>query len=69
MNTRLQTRVSRYFIAEEIEQDKETARIVEEAVDIDGEDNVEPKYDHSLDDDDFGQALHGDLNGADENIK
>ncbi len=67
MNTRSQTRVSRYFTTKEIEQDEETIRIAEERaaeprVYIDGTDdndnddednNVEPEYDPSSDDDDF----------------
>jgi hypothetical protein len=72
MNTRSQTRVSRYFTAEEIEQDEETIRITEEsaAEPYDEEDDdVEPEYDLSSDDDDFDQALHGDLDAADENME
>jgi hypothetical protein len=80
MNTRSQTQVSRYFTAEELEQDEETIRIAEGRAaelwvhingtdDDDEDDDVEPKYDPSSDDDDFDQALHGDLDAADENIE
>jgi hypothetical protein len=55
MNTRSQTRVSWYFASEEIEHDKDTVQIKEEAI--------------GIDDDDFNQALHGDLDAADEDIK
>ena len=78
MNTRSQTRVSRYFTAEEIEQEEETIRVAEERatglwVHIDStdddDDDVEPEYDPSSDDDDFDQALHGDQDVADENME
>jgi hypothetical protein len=57
MNTQSQTRVSRYFTNEEIEHDKDTVRITEEAIGTDNEGDVEPEYDTSSDDDDFDQAL------------
>ena len=80
MNTQSQTRVSRYFTAEEIEQDEETIRIAEESAaepcvyidgtdDDDEDDDIEPEYDPSSDDDDFDQVLHGDLDAADENME
>jgi len=71
MNTQSQTQVSRYFTAKEVEQ--EAVRIAEEtAIDIDDdddEDDAEPEYDPSSDDDNFDQALHGDLDAADKNMK
>jgi hypothetical protein len=73
--------IGRYFTAEEIAQDEETIKIAEEraveprvyidGIDDDGEeeeDDIEPEYDPS-DDGDFDQALHGDLDIADENME
>jgi hypothetical protein len=68
MNTRSQTRVSWYFTAEEAKQEteQETIGITDDDND---EDDVEPEYDSSSDDGNFDQALHGDLDAADENMK
>ena len=71
MNTRSQTRVSRYFTATEAEEVVETAeldlmKVIKDSVDI--EDDQEPEFDSSNDDDDFDQSKDRDQDVADENM-
>ncbi len=79
MNTRSQTRVSRYFTHAEVEADKEAVRVQEEKeaglwVNTDGDESDiddEPEFDPSDiddDDEDFDEGRQGDDDIADENM-
>ena len=79
MNTRSQTRVSRYFTNAEVEVDTEAVRVQEEQeekeaghwvyIDSDESDiDEEPEYDPSDDDEDFDEGRQGDEDVADENM-
>lgn len=67
MNTRSQTRVSRYFTHIEVEADVEEARALEEIQEGPSDDNEEPEYD-ATDDEEFDEDIGGDEDAADENM-
>jgi hypothetical protein len=78
MNTRSQTRVNRYYTAEELASlanDTETMEVaglgycINGTCDIDEEvDDEPPNYDPSDDDDEFDDTIKGDQDAADENM-
>jgi hypothetical protein len=81
MNTRSQTRVNRYYTAEEVAEgpgvinNTDTIEVaglsqyINGTCDTDEVDDEPPDYDSSDDDDEFDDTLKGDQDAADENMQ